>query len=153
MNAWRRWLAAAVLAGIWLAGCNSGTIDTGQEGSREVSAPSTLMARANPFVTDVPVPVGFKLDEGKSRSTQAGGVRLVDHRYTGRVDKWDVGRFYKRQMPLAQRALNSDRMIQGTIFLTFSKGNEACDVLIADGQWWNTVVKVAIYPVTKAQAR
>jgi hypothetical protein len=157
MNAWKSWLAAMLTvaaAGLVLAGCNGrSTIDTGQGDNREVAAPSALMARANPPIPDLPVPIGFDLDAKKSRSVAAGGLRMVDHRYTGRVNKWVVGRFYKRQMPLAQWALHSDRMIQGTIFLDFSKGNESCFVVIGDAPLWSTSVMVQIYPTTKIQPR
>ncbi|NQU76115.1 MAG: hypothetical protein HQ546_07380 [Planctomycetes bacterium] len=142
---------AGLLIGSVLAGCNDRRmIDTGDSGRREVAAPDVLVARASSPVTDLAVPLGFKLDEKNSRSMATVGIRSVEHRYTGRADKWAVGRFFKRQMPLAQWTLLSDRMSEGTIHLTFSNGRELCELEIGDRALYGTVIWANIYPTARS---
>ena len=138
------YLMTAVLLAGSLAGCqDNSTIDTGAGAPREVTAPTELVAQARPPVPDLPVPVGCSLDQGNSRSYAAAGFRLVYHTYTGRVDKWAVGRFYKLQMPINRWVLESDRMIRGTIELEFSKDKEKCSVII-DRDGWLTPTRIVI---------
>jgi hypothetical protein len=140
------WLAVALLA-VLAAGCDDARrmIGTGSSGPDTAAEPESLVAQARPPLVDVPLPVGFDLTESKSRSMSAPGVRMVDHWYAGREDKWAVGRFYKRQMPACQWALESDRMVRGDIELDFLKGRERARVTISDGSWGKTDVHVEIY--------
>ncbi len=73
-------------------GCNSGSDKPPVVGS-ELQAPKGLIAQVQPPLPDLPVPVGFKLEEGKSRSFEAAGPRYIDHTYKGRADKFAVKRF------------------------------------------------------------
>lgn len=140
------WLAVALLV-VLAAGCNDmqRMIGTGSSGPDTVPEPDSLVATARPALADVPLPVGFELTESKSRSMSSPGVRMVDHWYAGREDKWAVGRFYKRQMPTSQWGLDSDRMVRGDIELDFTKGRERAKVTVSDGSWGKTNVHVEIY--------
>jgi len=106
-----------------LGGCNDKpkAVDSSGGGYREVAAPTGLVAKAIPSIADVPEPIGFKLDERRSRYFAAAGARYVDHLYKGSADKWAVGRFYKRQMPVSRWVLVTDRFVQGGIILDFEK--------------------------------
>lgn len=147
MNVHRALGATLLTAFAALAGCtNSATIDTGTSGPQEVAAPGELVAQPRSPVPDLPVPIGFSLDDKNSRSFAGADIRWVVHRYTGRHDKWATGRFYKRQMPLHGWQLDNDRMIQGTVYLDFSKPGQRCVIKVADGSWFTrTVVWIEVY--------
>jgi hypothetical protein len=142
------WLVVILLAAM-AAGCEDAgrTIGIGSSGPEAVPEPDSLVAQARPPLPDVPMPVGFDLQDSKSRSVAAPGVRLVDHWYTGREDKWAVGRFFKRQMPASQWTLDSDRMNVGDIILEFSKVRERVTVTVGDASWGKTSIHVEIRPV------
>ena len=151
MNVCRGQLCVFALIGAGLLGCNGGrTIETGTNEPRRAPAPVPLVAKAKSPIADVSVPMRFSLDQKLSRSMQAGVIRMVDHRYTGKNDKWAVGRFFKRQMPLAGWILNTDMMIRGTIKLRFTKGSEFCEIAIDKVGWGKTEVQVIIGPIGRA---
>lgn len=153
MNSHVRRFAVVLVAGAAVLGCNGRqTIDTGSGAPGEVMAPVALAAQANTPISDLPVPVRMDLADGDSRSFAAAGVRWVDHIYRGRANKWAVGRFFKRQMPTAGWTLVADRMLQGKIFLNFTKANENCDVVISSLFWGRAQVQVGIYPTGKSGA-
>jgi len=108
------------------------------------------VAKARSPIPDVPVPLGFKMDQGRSLSAAAPGIRLITYRYKGSADKWAVGRFFKRQMPGYQWVHEADRMIHGTIFLQFRKEGERCAIVIRDASWGNTEVDVEVFPAKTA---
>jgi hypothetical protein len=129
----------AVASVTLLGGCEKPqTVDSAGGGYREVSAPTGLVAKARPSIADVPEPIGFKLDERRSRYFAAAGARYVDHLYKGRGDKYAVGRFYKRQMPISRWTLVTDRFVQGGIVLDFEKETERCVVQIIKVQLWTS---------------
>ena len=139
-----------------LPGCQnpnrSRTIDTGAAGPREVTAPQALVAGPQSPISDVPIPTGFQWDPSESRSVEAPGLRWVEHRYMGKAHKWELGRFFQRQMPLAQWRADSSRMSQGTLRLYFSKPGERCEIVISDGSWSGMNVDVIIFPVRRDSA-
>jgi len=140
------YLAAAAIC-LATAGCN----DSG--GGSRVSAGGTgpvgpipeLVAMSRPPIADLPIPIGFDLNESKSRNFTAAGARYADHVYKGSADKFAVGRFYKRQMPINRWTLVTDMFVQGDIMLDFEKDTERCRVTITDGSFGSTVVKVAMW--------
>ncbi|MCD6303525.1 MAG: hypothetical protein J7M21_01015 [Planctomycetes bacterium] len=141
------WLAAAA-AVFSLVGCNSqgrsGQVAPGS--SQQVGPIPELLPMTRPPIADVPVPIGFHLDEGKSRNFAAAGARYIDHVYTGRADKFAVGRFYKRQMPINRWTLVTDMFVQGNIMLDFEKSTERCRITITEGGLFRgTVVKIAVW--------
>lgn len=124
---------AAALAGC--GGCNndSQTIDASSGAPRQVQPTVELVARSNPPVPDLPVPVGFKLDENNSRDYALSGARLVDHAYRGRSGKLAVKRFYERQMPVSRWTLTTSMFVRGDVMLDFEKETERCRIMIGDG--------------------
>ena len=126
------WVAATA---VMVSGCNrqGQTVDTSGGATRQVSAAPGLVAQARPPIPDVPVPVGFRLDQSESRNFAAAGTRYVDHRYKGGDDKYAVARFYKSHMPISRWSLVTDMFVQGNILLDFEKETERCRVMIDDG--------------------
>lgn len=140
--------AAIVLSTLVGCGGTGRTIATGSA-PEEVQAPTELVAKNQPPISDLPVPLKMSLDQDKSRSWSAPGVRVVMHEYTGRADKWAVGRFYKRQMPLKDWKLVADRMLRGKVILDFEKGAERCVIEISDARFGGSRVVAQIYPFVR----
>lgn len=131
-----------------LAGCNSNSAPGATAGGayREVSLPPELVARARPRIPDLPVPIGFDIDEGRSRDFAAAGLRWVDHVYKGKANKFAVQRFYERHMPIARWVLVTYRFVQGEITLDFEKETERCVITVAKGSLFHpTYIKVALW--------
>ena len=137
-----RLLACSLLAaGLTLAGCSgfpggsgdqsSDGADNGQPKAIAPTGGSGLVAQSEPPVADLPVPLGFKLDESRSRNYESAGVRFIDHTYRGDNAKKDaVAQFYRRQMSNKNWNLRGSQMVRGTVLLRYEKGDELCDVRI-----------------------
>ena len=124
-------LAAALLVVVGCVGCIGGSSVSSSGGSSGQAKPlPELVARSQTPIPDLPVPIGFKLDEGKSRDFAAAGARYIDHVYRGWSDKFSVARFYKRQMPPARWVLVICLFVQGDIMLDFEKETERCRVIV-----------------------
>ena len=142
---------AAVVAVTALAGAlgcnNTQTVERTSGGVREIQPAMTLIAQSRARISDVPVPLGYKLDEGKSRDFQAAGARYVDHVYHGNDDKFAVGRFYRRQMPINRWTLVTDIFVQGVIQLDFAKDTEVCRIAVDDRHnlFHPSVIKVQLW--------
>ncbi|MGC9455662.1 MAG: hypothetical protein ACP5HU_12490 [Phycisphaerae bacterium] len=146
-----QWMASLLVMGLLipLCGCgNSGQANTANNNRTERS--TELVGQARPPVADLPVPVGFSLDEQRSRGFTTGGARWVDHVYKGSADKFAVARFYKRNMPINNWNLMTDMFVQGDIILTFEKEHEAARVVISDGSLFNPT-QVSLQLWTKGQ--
>ncbi|MCK4625291.1 MAG: hypothetical protein KAV00_08280 [Phycisphaerae bacterium] len=138
---------AAVLV-MLSAGCSDSDkkLDTTSGGYREVAPPIELIAKARPPIHDMPIPIGFKLDENRSRNFTAAGARYVDHLYKGSADKWVVARFYKRQMPTNRWTFVTDIFAQGDLRLDFERETERCQIIIGKGSLFNpTYIKVQLW--------
>jgi hypothetical protein len=94
-----------------------------------------LIAVAKPPVADLPVPMGFTLDEGNSRSNDSGVARFVDHLYTGSASKFAVSRFYKKAMVARKWRFVSETFSLGDQNLRFERPGEKCSVFISSGSW------------------
>jgi len=140
------WLTAAALC-VAPVGCNNSDQQVGFSpgGSGNAGPRPELVAMARPPISDLPIPVGFDLKEGKSRNFSAAGARYVDHVYKGSADKFAVGRFYKRQMPINRWTLVTDMFVQGDILLDFEKDTERCRVTVTDGSFRSTEIQVAMW--------
>lgn len=141
-------LASAAGLVLLLTGCggSSEKMETTSGGYREVAPPIELIAQANPPIHDMPIPIGFKLDENRSRNFSAAGARYVDHLYKGNADKWVVARFYKRQMPTNRWTFVTDIFAQGDIRLDFERETERCQIIIGKGSLFNpTYIKVQLW--------
>src|SRR3990172_3595374 len=87
---------------IVLSGCQGQEkVAAGSEQPVKPEPPPGLVAQAYPPIPDLPVPLGFHMDEQRSRNTAAGGIRVVQHLYKGRADKFELQRFYRQQMRIA----------------------------------------------------
>ena len=94
-----------------------------------------LAAVAKPPVADLPVPLGFKLDEDHSRSNDSGVARFVDHLYWGSASKFAVSRFYKKAMVARRWRFVSETFSLGEQNLRFEKSGEKVSVFITSGSW------------------
>jgi hypothetical protein len=142
-------IAAMLAAGIGgCSGCDNRTQTVDNTGGtpRMVETTPELIAQASPPIADVPLPVKFKLDEGKSWSRVAGGVRWIDHTYYGPADKFVTWRFFKKHMPGHQWTLMRDEYSEKTVRMDFEKANERCQVTIGNGTLFNpSRVRVYVY--------
>jgi hypothetical protein len=142
-------LGGAVLAAA--GGCANQGKDESKSAAGNVEPPRGLIAQARPPIQDVPVPIGFSLEESRSRSFYGGGVRWVDHTYKGNEDKFDVMRFFQKHMPANRWKPMSNRFVQGRIKLEFEKEvpgyTEGCAVTIwDDGVFSPTRFTVECFP-------
>ncbi|MFP4355645.1 MAG: hypothetical protein ACLFUJ_11035 [Phycisphaerae bacterium] len=147
------WLCAtAAMIGCGLTGCADVEMNNGQTGQQGNQAQSRrLMAKVNPPVLDIPVPIGFDLDEARSRNRSGAGTRFVDHVYTGRAEKFDVVRFYRRHMPEHGWKEMSYQFAQGSGVFSFEKSvagyKEESTVIVRDGGLWDRIeIIVAVGP-------
>ncbi len=130
-----------------MVGCGGSSGPGGVSGgaSGDLGPVPELVAMRRPPIADLPVPIGFGLKEDKSRNFSAAGARYIDHVYSGRADKFAVGRFYKRQMPISRWTLVTDMFVQGDIMIDFEKDTERCRINISDGSFGSTKVKMAVW--------
>lgn len=130
-----RQLIIAMLAAVMpalLGGCGNES-NVSAERDKSASLVPELAPKALPLLPDLPVPMGFKLKEGSSRAFRsASGARYADLVYQGKDDKFSVGRFFRKQMPVSRWTLEKDLFVQGDVILGFTKETERCDVTISD---------------------
>ena len=121
--------AAVLMAGV--VGCVQSTAQNSKGRPQEAEPLMDLVAQARPPIADLPIPIGFSLEESKSRSFEAGGLRYIDHVYQGRSDKFAVKRFFERHMPISRWTLVTDMFIRGDITMDFEKESERCRILVS----------------------
>ncbi len=125
-------------------GCSSTSNET--SGSARQAEPTELVAMSRPPVPDLPIPIGFDLDQNRSRNLAAAGVRWVDHAYKGPADKFAVARFYRRQMPINRWVLVTEMFSKGDLKLDFEKQNERCHITVSDGDMLHaTIIRVELW--------
>ncbi len=132
-----------------VAGCeNKTTVVNPRNGAPQVVENSPqLVAKSRPPISDIPVPVGFKLDMEHSRDMTAGSARWIDHTYKGKADRYAVREFYRRQMPVTNWSLVNMRTVNSEIILEFEKQTERCTITITKGSWLHPVY-VHVHSVT-----
>ncbi len=149
-------LTAAALAALAACGCQNGTgvsgDGTGAGGAAPKASPG-LLPQVNPPISDVPVPIGFDLDEQKSRNYAVQGMRMVDHLYLGRAGKFALKQFYERYMVLNQWTLASFVYAQGTIALDFVKPGERCRITIEEGSFFSSSKVIVVLGPDKTETR
>jgi len=139
-------LGILTLAGGCGGGGGTQTIDASSGAPRQVAPMVDIVARSNPPIPDLPVPIGFKLDENSSRDYALSGARLVDHLYKGSSNKLAVKRFYERQMPVSRWTLTTSMFVRGDVMLDFEKETERCRVMITDGSLFHpTYIRVQLW--------
>lgn len=135
-------LVAAAMA---VAGCNSDK-KVESSGDSSAQAPVELVAMARPPIPDLPVPIGFNLDQGRSRNLAAAGIRWVDHLYKGKADKFSVARFYRKQMPLSRWTLVTEMFTKGDLKLAFERQSDRCQITVSDGSLFHpTYVRLELW--------
>ena len=145
-----KWTAGILIAAglLWSAGCGGGdgrTIDASSGAPRQIAPMADLVARARPPIPDLPVPIGFKLDESESLDYALAGARFVNHKYKGKPDKFTVKRFYERQMPINRWTLTTAMFAGGEIMMDFEKETERCRVSISSRSLLNLFRRTHIY--------
>ena len=131
MNNLRIPVMMALLALVLSAGCDGQWGLNGDSASSQSQGDLVLMPEPNPPIGDVPVPIYFKLDEGRSRNYAAGNARYVDHVYRGSGNKYEVRDFYLVEMGRYGWICVGDRATGGVLTLHFDKGTERCAVVIS----------------------
>ena len=111
-----------------VAGCNATTV-------AESSDPgATLVPIQTPQVPleDVPIPVGFDLDENRSRYFAPGNTRFVDYFFKGSMDRTQVASFYRQEMTYAGWELIDERTSEDSmVILDFDHGPEKCNITLS----------------------
>ena len=148
----RTWITGMCVVAVLIsaAGCgNPQIVDASSGAPKQILPMSDLVARSQPPIPDLPVPIGFKIDENKSRDYSFSGARFVDHVYKGDANKLRVKRFYERQMPINRWAITTSMFVRGDIMLDFEKETERCRVIISDSTFlWifhATYIKVQLW--------
>lgn len=107
------------------------------QGDKSMVNPGLLEPQAKLKLSDVPVPMGFKLIPQESYTFEASGVRVALLKYQGKVKDADqLVNFYKEQMAIynwnllnvieyGQRLLNFDRESETCIISLLPKGSSA----------------------------
>lgn len=112
-----------------------------------------LVPQAVSPIADVPLPLGFEMDESKSknRTEPTSGIRVVDHLFAGKEDKNAVAKFYRNRMSATRWTLANDRFDNGTWCLQFLKDKEQCDIKIYEkGLFPKTYIGISLGPVGKS---
>ena len=97
---------------------------------KEPTTPTILDARAQPFVTDIPVPKDFEVDARKSDHHIIAGRRSVNHVYRGSEAPLVVRNFYVHYMPLSQWQLVDEKLYAAVYVLKYKKNDEKCEIRI-----------------------
>lgn len=113
-----------------VAGCGGSEL----QGDATAGDPnSTLVPVQTPEVPieDVPVPFGFKLDEGRSRYFAPGETRFVDYFFEGSMERAQAAAFYRQEMVYSGWELDNERMsVGGDVILDFTNGKEECVITL-----------------------
>jgi len=98
--------------------------------AKEPTTPTILEASSNPYVSDLPLPINFKLEDHQSEDKVSAGHRSVKHVYRGKEKLQAVKNFYQHYMPQANWAPVEHSLSRGVYLLKYRKGRERCDVRI-----------------------
>ncbi len=126
--------SAAVL---WILGMGCGP---------RAAEPTRLMARQRAPISDLPVPMGFRILEDESEDAYTGRRRLyVRHVYEGSGEPFAVRNFYRDRMPQYQWQLVNSVHVAGTHSMVFEKGQELCTVTVSRYKsGWRSGIRVQI---------
>ena len=109
-------------------GCNG--IALSSSGDDRESPSSGLRSMRQAFVSDVPVPEGFTIEDNMSEDYATPGWRFVRYTFRGNADRRAVLSFYREQMQLNNWTYISRQGTKGRYTLRFEKTNEVCEVEI-----------------------
>jgi len=113
----RNWLLGVALGAVLLAGCESGP-------ARQMP----LRPTSSVHISDIDVPIGFRVDNAKSYSFADDQVRRAYLTYTGNAPVAKVVQFFLDQMPIRNWKLANRAANFGTTSMVFIKGPEVCTV-------------------------
>ena len=137
-----------------LLGCNNMSGSHSSNGNMDRSGmPMSLNRSPRPIIADIPVPRGFRLDEGRSRDVSAAGQRWIDHVYVGSADKFAVREFYLTEMSKYRWILVTKSFIQGQVTLDYRKDAETCRVIVSDGSSMFGKVAIKVFILTSGPLR
>jgi hypothetical protein len=127
-----------VLSIAYALGCVGLLLVVGCFGGTELSptsdANTTLVPIQTPQVPleDVPIPVGFDLDENRSRYFAPGNTRFVDYFFKGSMDRSQVAAFYRQEMTYAGWELIDERTSEDSmVIMDFDNGTEKCNITLS----------------------
>ena len=101
-------------------------------GGCNLLAPETgYVPQVAPPMADIPVPIGFDMEHDTSRDRSDGGLRWVDHRYSGKGPIAPLANFYEKQMPQYRWNLVTRGFARGAATLDFEKARERCRITIS----------------------
>jgi hypothetical protein len=139
-----RWPVAVSLFVLAAAiGCNRGN----QAGSKtEEQFAGQIAPHDRPYVTDVPLPAGFKIIENESEDRMTGKRRVyVRHMYAGREDPYLVRDFYIEHMPKSGWKVVHADSSAGRHQMRFQKRRESCTITISrPGAWKKVRIEIMI---------
>ena len=92
--------------------------------------PTILEASDHPYVGDLPLPAGFKMDERRSEDKVTAGRRTVTHVYQGKDSLQAIKNFYQHYMPLSNWEPVEHSLNQGVYLLKYRKGQERCEIRV-----------------------
>ncbi|GAH74678.1 unnamed protein product [marine sediment metagenome] len=143
----RDWTIAIALSSLCvLGGCGGNGEVVSDESGKPRPVLKELAARPDPPILDLPVPLGFDLDDGASRSADSGVARFVDHVYKGRADKFAIARFYKKSLPPNEWMLIMETFSVGELKLEFERPGERLFIFITNGGWLSsTRIKLQLW--------
>ena len=108
--------------------------------------PTRLLARQRAPISDLPVPMGFRILEDESEDAYTGRRRLyVRHVYEGSGEPFAVRNFYRDRMPQYKWQLVNTVHFAGTHSMVFQKGQESCTVAISRSKsGWSSGIRIQI---------
>jgi hypothetical protein len=121
-----------------LSGCGLFSSSTG----------APLIADMRSPIEDVPVPAGFTMtDTSSSKMVAQGGVRIVNHYYTGDDNILAVASFYRDKLPQKNWLWVDQLQPTGKeVIEHFSKKGETCTVTITR-RLFDTMIRIQIDPL------
>ncbi len=125
------------VAVLWVLGVGCGP---------RAAEPTRLMAKQRAPVSDLPVPMGFRIVEDESEDASTGRRRLyLRHVYAGSGEPFTVRNFYRDRMPQYKWQLVNSTYAAGTHTMVFQKGQESCTVAISRSKSaWTSGIRVQI---------
>lgn len=92
--------------------------------------PTIPTASNTSYVSDIPLPTGFKIMERLSEDLVKAGRRAVKHVYQGEASAQSIKNFYQHYMPQMNWELREQSLNKGVYLLRYRKGQELCDVRV-----------------------
>lgn len=126
--AWPPAAAAAILGLLAaLSGCQSysSTTSTGNSATGPAASPVQ-----HPLLTNVPLPVGFRMVPERSVARGSGRFRMAICEFEGTTPPERVTSFYQNYMPSANFALRTTSLVNGEYKLRFESDTEECSIYV-----------------------